>query len=188
MWFFCNWHIDICFVAHIFSFPVSFHLTVCNLAQLDLQPCKESPSLSVSGSLPSWKPALLAQVWHSRSASLEPQPAEKMTDSTPPDPTAVPHPAVVVDPAVVNGQCEQADPQQQQQQQQQPNTESQGEGFKMDQEMKITDSIDDRGRRCEIGSKFRAERAQCVMPGGATCTFHYRCRGNLFTFVSIQLH
>lgn len=66
-----------------------------------------------------------------------------MTDSTPPDSTAVPDPVVVVDPTAANGQCEQADPQQQQ-----PSTESQREGFKMDQEMKITDSIDDRGRRC----------------------------------------
>lgn len=74
---------------------------------------------------------------------MEPQPAEKMTDSTPPESTAVPDPAVVVDPTAANGQCEQADSQQQQ-----PNTESQGEGFKMDQEMKITDSIDDRGRWC----------------------------------------
>ncbi|GLD64819.1 transmembrane protein 163-like protein [Lates japonicus] len=83
-----------------------------------------------------------------------------MTDSTPPDPTAVPHPAVVVDPAVVNGQCEQADPQQQQQQQQQqPNTESQGEGFKMDQEMKITDSIDDRGL-LESSMRLKPHEAQ----------------------------
>lgn len=67
-----------------------------------------------------------------------------MTDSAPPDSTAVPDPAAVADPTAVNGQCEQADPQKQQQQ---PNTESQGEGFKMDQEMKITDSIEDRGRR-----------------------------------------
>lgn len=95
---------------------------------------------------------------------MEPQPAEKMTDPTPPDPTAVPDPAVVVDPTAVNGQCEQAGSQQQQQ----PNTESQGEGLKMDQEMKITDSIEDGGRRCEICSKFRIHRmpsgqsAQCV--------------------------
>ena len=73
-----------------------------------------------------------------------------MTDSTSPDSTTVPDPAAVVDSTVVNGQCEQADTQQQQQQQQQPSTESQGEGFKMDQEMKITDSIDDKGKRCEI--------------------------------------
>lgn len=67
-----------------------------------------------------------------------------MTDSTTPDSAAVPDPAVTVDPTAANGQCEQADSQQQQE----PNTESQGEGFKMDQEMKITDSIEDRGRRC----------------------------------------
>ncbi|KAG7999765.1 hypothetical protein GBF38_000468, partial [Nibea albiflora] len=40
-----------------------------------------------------------------------------MTDSVPPDTTAVPDPAVV-DHTAVNGQCEQADSQQQQQQQQ----------------------------------------------------------------------
>lgn len=68
-----------------------------------------------------------------------------MTDPAPPD--SVPDPAVVVDPTVVNGQCEQADTQPPEQQQQ-PSTESQAEGFKMDQEMKITDSIDDRGGRC----------------------------------------
>ena len=86
---------------------------------------------------------------------MEPQPAEKMTDPTQPDPTSVPHPAVVVDPAAANGQRDPADSQhQEQQQQQQPRTESQGEGFKMDQEMKITESMDDRGRRWEMGSKF----------------------------------
>ncbi|XP_031708203.1 transmembrane protein 163 isoform X2 [Anarrhichthys ocellatus] len=62
-----------------------------------------------------------------------------MTDAAPPDSTADPDP-VVVDPAAVNGQCEQTDSQQQEQQ---PNTEGQGEGFKMDQEMKITDSVED---------------------------------------------
>lgn len=72
-----------------------------------------------------------------------------MTDSTTPDSTAVSDPVVAVDPAAVNGQCEQADPQQQQQQQQ-PSTDSQGEGFKMDQEMRITDSIDDGGRRSKL--------------------------------------
>lgn len=60
-----------------------------------------------------------------------------MTDST----AAVPDPVVVVDPTAVNGQCEQADSQDQQR----------GEGFKMDQEMKITDSIEDRGRRRKSG-------------------------------------
>lgn len=89
-----------------------------------------------------------------------------MTDSAPPDPittttTAFPDSAVIVDPAVANGQCEQADTQQQQQQQ--PGTESQGGGLKMDQEMKITDSIEDRGRRSKL-------RVLCV-PGrhGAHC-------------------
>nr|XP_019958937.1 PREDICTED: transmembrane protein 163 isoform X2 [Paralichthys olivaceus] len=71
--------------------------------------------------------------------------AENMTDSKPPDSTAAPHPAVVVEPAAVNGQCEQADSQEQQQQQQQrSSTERPGEGLKMDQEMKMTESIDDR--------------------------------------------
>ncbi|XP_063321872.1 transmembrane protein 163a isoform X2 [Pelmatolapia mariae] len=71
---------------------------------------------------------------------MEPRPpTEKMTEPTPPDSTTVPDPAVVVDPTVVNGRCEQADSLQQQ-----PNTENHAEGFKMDQEMKITDSIEDR--------------------------------------------
>lgn len=81
---------------------------------------------------------------------MEPRPpTEKMTEPTPPDSTTVPDPAVVVDPTVVNGRCEQADSLQQQ-----PNTENHAEGFKMDQEMKITDSIEDRGRRLELCLKF----------------------------------
>lgn len=92
---------------------------------------------------------------------MEPQTAEKMTDSTSADPTAVPDPTLV---AAVNGQCEQADSpqQQQQQQQQQSGTESQGEGLKMDQEMKITDSIEDGGRRCEIYLKFSNTFTRCA--------------------------
>ncbi|XP_076579628.1 transmembrane protein 163a [Chaetodon auriga] len=84
-----------------------------------------------------------------------------MTDSTPPDSTAAPDPAVVVDPTAVNGQCEPADSQQQQQQQQQqqPSAESQGEGFKMDQEMKITDSIEDRGL-LESSMRLKPHEAQ----------------------------
>ncbi|KAI3365988.1 hypothetical protein L3Q82_009817 [Scortum barcoo] len=77
-----------------------------------------------------------------------------MTDSTAPDPAAVPDPAPVADPAAVNGQCEAADPQQQQ-----PGTESQGEGFKMDQEMKITDSIEDRGL-LESSMRLKPHEAQ----------------------------
>lgn len=81
---------------------------------------------------------------------MEPRPpTEKMTEPTPPDSTTVPDPAVVVDPTVVNGRCEQADSLQQQ-----PNTENHAEGFKMDQEMKINDSIEDRGKRLEICLKF----------------------------------
>lgn len=100
---------------------------------------------------------------------MEPQTrAEKMTDSTTGDPTtttttttttAVPDTAVV---AAVNGQCEQTDSPQQQQQQQ-PGTESQGEGFKMDQEMKITDSIEEGGRRCKIHLKFRNRFTKCAV-------------------------
>ncbi|KAF7666588.1 hypothetical protein LDENG_00098960 [Lucifuga dentata] len=80
-----------------------------------------------------------------------------MTDSTPPDPTAVPDPAVV-DPTAANGQCERAESQPQQQQQQ-PNIESQGEGLKMDQEMKITDSIDDKGL-LESSMRLKPHEAQ----------------------------
>ncbi|XP_059184017.1 transmembrane protein 163a [Centropristis striata] len=83
-----------------------------------------------------------------------------MTDSTAPDSTAVPDP-VVVDPTVENGQCEQADPQhqQQQQQQEQPGTESQPERLKMDQEMKITDSIED-GGLLESSMRLKPHEAQ----------------------------
>lgn len=78
-----------------------------------------------------------------------------MTDSAPPGSTAVPEQTgEVPTTAVFNGQCEQAADTQQQQQQQQPpqeqqhpGTGSQPEGFNMDQEMKITDSIEDSGRR-----------------------------------------
>ncbi|XP_029925767.1 transmembrane protein 163-like isoform X2 [Myripristis murdjan] len=76
-----------------------------------------------------------------------------MTDSTPPDPAAVPDPAVV-DPTAVNGQCEQSDPQQQQ-----PKTESQGQALKMDQEMKITDSIEDQGL-LESSMRLKPHEAQ----------------------------
>ncbi|XP_029305991.1 transmembrane protein 163-like [Cottoperca gobio] len=79
-----------------------------------------------------------------------------MTDSTPPESTTVPDP-VVVDPTAENGQCEQADFQQEQQQK--PNTESQGEGFKMDQEMKITDSLED-GGLLESSMRLKPHEAQ----------------------------
>ncbi|XP_075950440.1 transmembrane protein 163a [Anarhichas minor] len=78
-----------------------------------------------------------------------------MTDAAPPDSTADPDP-VVVDPAAVNGQCEQTDSQQQEQQ---PNTEGQGEGFKMDQEMKITDSVED-GGLLESSMRLKPHEAQ----------------------------
>ncbi|KAK9524043.1 hypothetical protein VZT92_017910 [Zoarces viviparus] len=78
-----------------------------------------------------------------------------MTDAAPPDSTAVPEP-VVVDPVAVNGQCEQTDSQQQEQQ---PDTESQGEGFKMDQEMKITDSVED-GGLLESSMRLKPHEAQ----------------------------
>lgn len=70
-----------------------------------------------------------------------------MTDSAPPDSTAVPDGVLVSDPTAVNGQCRQENIQQPEQQAQQPGTAGQGEAFKMDQEMKITDSVDERGRR-----------------------------------------
>ncbi|KAM4559947.1 transmembrane protein 163a [Odontesthes bonariensis] len=83
-----------------------------------------------------------------------------MTDPSPPDSSAVPEQAVGVDPAAVNGQCEQAESQQQQQQQQQePRAESHGVGFKMDQEMKISDSIDDRGL-LESSMRLKPHEAQ----------------------------
>uniref|UniRef100_A0A8C7YU95 Transmembrane protein 163b n=1 Tax=Oryzias sinensis TaxID=183150 RepID=A0A8C7YU95_9TELE len=50
--------------------------------------------------------------------------------------------AAAVEPALVNGQSE---PTQPQEEQRKAEAESPGEGFKMDQEMKITDSIEDRG-------------------------------------------
>lgn len=106
------------------------------------------PFSSVSGSVSACTRALLTQVRH---LCLN---TTKMTEPTAPDCTAVPDPAVVVDPMVVNGRCEQADSLQLQQQQQ-PVTENHGEGFAMDQEMKITESIDDRGRRSELCLKFR---------------------------------
>ncbi|XP_004552625.1 transmembrane protein 163a [Maylandia zebra] len=86
---------------------------------------------------------------------MEPRPpTEKMTEPTPPDSTTVPDPAVVVDPTAVNGRCEQADSIQQQ-----PNTENHAEGFKMDQEMKINDSIDDRGL-LESSMRLKPHEAQ----------------------------
>ncbi|KAM9327535.1 transmembrane protein 163a [Pholidichthys leucotaenia] len=71
-----------------------------------------------------------------------------------PEPTPVPDPApVVVDPSAVNGQCQQTDPQQQ------PDTESPGEALKMDQEMKITDSIEDQGL-LESSMRLKPHEAQ----------------------------
>ncbi|KAM4710779.1 transmembrane protein 163a isoform 1-T1 [Anableps anableps] len=80
-----------------------------------------------------------------------------MMDPSPPDSTAVPEPASGADSRVVNGQCEQTDSPQQQQQEN--NTESQGEGFKMDQEMKITESIEDRGL-LESSMRLKPHEAQ----------------------------
>uniref|UniRef100_UPI0037E9B669 transmembrane protein 163a-like n=1 Tax=Semicossyphus pulcher TaxID=241346 RepID=UPI0037E9B669 len=79
-----------------------------------------------------------------------------MTDPTPPDPTAVPDPVTVVDPKAVNGQCEQAVPLEPQQQ---PSTESQRDGLKMDQEMKITDSMED-GGLLESSMRLKPHEAQ----------------------------
>ncbi|KAM6958084.1 transmembrane protein 163a [Tautogolabrus adspersus] len=79
-----------------------------------------------------------------------------MTDSSPPDPTAAPDP--VVEPKAVNGQCEQTEPLDHQQQQQ-LNTESQGEALKMDQEMKITDSLED-GGLLESSMRLKPHEAQ----------------------------
>lgn len=74
----------------------------------------------------------------SRAASPPDSPT-KMTDSRVPEPSFV-CPAETADPAVANGQCEQEE-----EQQQQPGTESQVAAVKMNQEMKITDSLDDGG-------------------------------------------
>ncbi|XP_026157286.1 transmembrane protein 163-like [Mastacembelus armatus] len=79
-----------------------------------------------------------------------------MTDSTPPDPKILPDPTVTVEPTVVNGQCEQVDSEQQQQQ---PNTESQGEALKMDQEMKISDNRGD-GGLLESSMRLKPHEAQ----------------------------
>ncbi|XP_074482607.1 transmembrane protein 163a [Sebastes fasciatus] len=78
-----------------------------------------------------------------------------MTDSTPTDSTTVPEP-VVVDPTVVQNQCEQQQNQENQENQQQ---QSQAEGFKMDQEMKITDSTDD-GGLLESSMRLKPHEAQ----------------------------
>ncbi|XP_047211371.1 transmembrane protein 163-like [Girardinichthys multiradiatus] len=72
-----------------------------------------------------------------------------MTDPSPPDSTAVPEPAVGADPTEVNGQCEQTD----------HSAESQGKGFKMDQEMTITESIEDRGL-LESSMRLKPQEAQ----------------------------
>ncbi|TNM94260.1 transmembrane protein 163 [Takifugu rubripes] len=82
-----------------------------------------------------------------------------MTDSAPPDSTAVPDGVLVLDPTAVNGQCRQENIQQPEQQAQQPSTASQEEGFKMDQEMKITDSVDDRGL-LESSMRLKPHEAQ----------------------------
>ncbi|KAG7270940.1 hypothetical protein CRUP_033677 [Coryphaenoides rupestris] len=77
--------------------------------------------------------------------------------------------AIPVDPAALNGRCEQSDatttdnlqqqpapqPAQQQQQEEDPTAE----GFKMDQEMKITDSIEDQGL-LESSMRLKPHEAQ----------------------------
>lgn len=79
----------------------------------------------------------------------------EMTDSKAPEPqrtdtaATIPDPAIVC-PTAVNGQCEQAD-----RQQEQPKTGSQGDAFKMDGEMKITDSIEGQGMLWQFSSKFK---------------------------------
>ncbi|KAJ4924046.1 hypothetical protein JOQ06_000288 [Pogonophryne albipinna] len=75
-----------------------------------------------------------------------------MTDSTPAESTAVSDPVVVE-----NGQCEKEESPEQQQPQ--TDTESRGEGLKMDQEMKITDSLDD-GGLLESSMRLKPHEAQ----------------------------
>ncbi|KAK0154755.1 Transmembrane protein 163 [Merluccius polli] len=94
---------------------------------------------------------------------------------TPPDPvvvvvnsSAIPDPAaLVLDPTVLNGRCERQDasePQHQHQPdqeegQEEPTGGSQTGGFKMDQEMKITDSIEDQGL-LESSMRLKPHEAQ----------------------------
>ncbi|XP_056445156.1 transmembrane protein 163-like [Gadus chalcogrammus] len=77
-----------------------------------------------------------------------------------PDPAVIhsppPDPALVPDPSVPNGRCEQADIAEQQQE---PTGDSPVEGFNMDQEMKITDSIDDQGL-LESSMRLKPHEAQ----------------------------
>ncbi|KAK5874895.1 hypothetical protein CesoFtcFv8_027442 [Champsocephalus esox] len=75
-----------------------------------------------------------------------------MTDSTPAESTAVSDPVVVE-----NGHCEKEESPEQQQPQ--TDTESRGEGLKMDQEMKITDSLDD-GGLLESSMRLKPHEAQ----------------------------
>ena len=124
---------------------------MCVLAQLGWHFCREyHPPPSLCLGLCPWKGCTSQPgVTFLEPLSGTRIPAEKMTETSQRDSTAVPDPAACVEPVVVNGQCEQADSQQQQQ----PSTESRGEGFRMDQEMKITDSIDDRGGWCQLCSR-----------------------------------
>lgn len=84
-----------------------------------------------------------------------------MTEPTPQEPTAAQDPVTEVEPKVANGQCEQAEPPDQRQQ---PDTESQGEALKMEQEMKITDSLEDGGEPVKVEGAPSPRRASCVIP------------------------
>lgn len=78
-----------------------------------------------------------------------------MTDSTASDPvrvSTIPDPTIV-DPSTVNGQCDPTD-------QQPPKRASQGEPkFKMDQEMKISDSVEGQGRPITMRNQTKIEYA-----------------------------
>lgn len=62
-----------------------------------------------------------------------------MTDALAPDPSPIPHPTIV-DPSAQNGQCDPPD---------QPlsSRPSQVDPFTMDQEMKIGDNVEDKGKQ-----------------------------------------
>ncbi|XP_062383435.1 transmembrane protein 163b [Sardina pilchardus] len=74
-----------------------------------------------------------------------------MTDALAPDPSPIPDPTIV-DPSAQNGQCDPPD-------QQLPSRPSQVDPFTMDQEMKISDNVEDKGL-LESSTRLKPHEAQ----------------------------
>ncbi|XP_061841407.1 transmembrane protein 163a [Nerophis lumbriciformis] len=82
-----------------------------------------------------------------------------MTDSKPPDSSSAPQPTTADEPSAGNGQCEQKDPRGEQEEHPRPSCGNPEELLKMEQEMRITDSIEDAGL-LESSMRLKPHEAQ----------------------------